>query len=114
MEAVVDLGHADLLPGVLDPGLGVGGQPRAVGLLHVGKVVLLADHSLAGDRNLKSLDIDRVRPELLGQVGSADDRGGRAVAHPAAVKEAQRPGDDGSVQNLLQGDLPLKVGFGVE
>ena len=39
-EAVMHLGHADLLARVLDAGLLVGGDAAAVGLLHVGEVVI--------------------------------------------------------------------------
>ena len=52
--------------------------------------------------------------ELVGPFGRGQDHGGGAVGLGAAVEQPQRPADGGRGEHLVDGDLVLEVGVGIE
>ena len=53
-------------------------------------------------------------PSVLGLFHGGDDGAGRSVAHPAAVEQPQRMGDDRGGHDLFHGHGLPQVGLGVE
>src|SRR2546427_5746432 len=107
-EAVVHLGEVEVPR--RDPGrrirLARGGLGRAEAEVVEGGIEV----GTAGrDGETRAFDQHWRPPEALGQVGAADDRRGGAVGRGAAVEEAERPGDDWRLQDLLLAHLHAQV-----
>src|SRR5512137_2950469 len=70
------------------------------------EVVLVVRQFLTGARrDLAGLDEHGITPETLGHVRPGHNSCGRSIAHAAAVKKAQRPGDYRGCHYLLKGHL---------
>ena len=93
-EAVVHLGHADLVARVLHAGLLVGVLRAGDDLGEGREVVVLAVVALGGTGGERQrLDEDRMLRVLVRVLGAAEDRRRRAVAHARAVEDAEHAGD---------------------
>ena len=114
-EAVVHLGHVELGPRVADPRLLVGLPRRDPGRLDVGAVPARVARFLAVRHGeLHRLDGHELGlAEVAGDLRGGHDRARRAVAHPAAVEEADGLGDHGRLEDLLLRHLAPQVGLGV-
>ena len=105
-EAVVHLGHRDLLARVGDAGLRVrvASGRRDLGERRVVVVGVGVARAVAGDERQR-LDVDRLVRVLLRVFGPHDDRGGRAVGHARAVVHAEPAGHERRVADRLHRDF---------
>ena len=105
-EAVVHLGHRELLARVGDAGLRVRVAPRSRrsrGTSCSRSRVGVA-RAVAGDERQR-LDVDRLVGVLVRVLGPHDDRGGRAVGDARAVEHAEPAGHQRRVADRLHRDL---------
>ena len=87
-------------------GLAGGGLRRAEAEVVEGRIEIRAPR---GDGEADALHENGVLLVATGPIGATDDRGRGAVGRRAAVEEAERPGDDRGLQNLLGGNLHAEM-----
>ena len=114
-EAVVHLDQAQLVAGLVDAGLRIGALGGDAGGGEVAAVpgVVLRLETVR-HRHLQRLDGDHVLlAEAPGDLRRGDDGAGGAVAHPAAVEQAQRLGHRRCVEHGVDRDLVAQVRLGI-
>ena len=60
------------------------------------------------------LDVNRIRPEIFGQIGARNDCRGCPVADSAAVKKTEGPRNDGRFDHLLDAQLIFEMSLGIQ
>src|SRR5262249_26797566 len=99
-EAVVDLGHGELLARILDPRLSVGVRGGGDDLVERRVVVVGVDRAGRGPRDEgQRLDVQRLVRVAMRVLRADDDGGRRAIAHTGAVENAQRARDERRARN---------------
>ena len=113
-EAVVDHRHVYFGAGITDAGLVVSRLAGPHRFRKVGEVPVVTQDAKGADGQSQALDQNIIIPQRARDLRSGDDGGGGPVAHAAAVVQAQRPGDHGSVDYLLLVDFTLEMRLGIQ
>src|SRR5215470_8413920 len=103
-EAVVDLGHGELLARILDPGLRVRVRGGGNDLVERRVVVVGVDRAGGGPRDEgQRLDVQRLVRVAMRVLRADDDGGGRAIAYAGAVEDAQGARDERRARDRVLG-----------
>ena len=94
--------HAQFFAGVGDPCFSIGSFSTNDIFIYMSKIIILSHRSLTGSHDdLQGFDIQGIGSKLFSHIGAADYSNGRSIADTAAIKQTQRPGDDGGIHNLF-------------